>query len=1019
MEKNNELIALVEKFEKNLNYYHDSRKHYNEHSCRIEYIDPFLKILGWDVSNEKGLPPQYREVIAEDYSTETDRPDYSMTLKGVSKFFVEAKKPSVDILNDISSAFQARKYGWNANHKIVVLTNFEHLIVYDTTYVPKESDSVSVARFRKYYFKEYIAKFDEIEELLSRDNIYNGKFDEFCDKKFPVETAHKQQVDDLFLKQINQWRLSLSNFLYSTSEKYHSIEKLNDVVQEFINQIVFLRICEDKNLPLYHKLRDTINDESEMSEFKVAETEYHKLKDKINDESLIKMKLEELFRAADRRYNSGMFEGENIIFDLNNQIIIDMIESLYYPQSPYLFNIIEPNLLGKIYEAFLTEKLSFSEEGRIILTKKKECVNRSVVTTPTEIVKYMVSKTLNNLCTGKTPEEIRQLKVADIACGSGIFLEETYNFLIQYCVEWYLTNQPEHLIEIRGGRKKLPLEDKKNILLSCIYGIDIDIHAVEVAKFSLLIKLIEDETTPSVELSNPILPNLDNNIAYGNSLIDNWETLNITFTTEELIEIVPFNWQTINNGNSFDAIIGNPPYVNTEGMHALSTNKEFTLYKKKYKTSYKQFDKYFLFVERALQNVKDDGYVCYIIPNKFFKIGAGQKLRQLISSGKYLVSLDDFGDAQLFSDKTIYSSILLLQKHTHSQFEYANVKSAAALWSGEENCSVTLQSTILNELPWRLTDDFDFLNLLKKLDKVSVPITDYVDIFGGIQTSAETNRTYWFSSAEIIDESEKTFTFMRNNKNYVIEKAILKPYFKPVKKAERGLNSYSILKTDKWIIFPYDAEGHLIPQDEMRNKYSGTYQYLLDNYDELVPAGIAPQGRRKVPHATADTWYHYGRSQHLSSFANRIKLIVGIMSQSPMYAYDTEDMLISVGGTAGYCAISKKEDSKYELEYIQAWLTNSHTERILQIIGSDFEGGFYARGMDVLKTLTIVDLDFDIQSQKALYDTIVSETRQIYIINDQLKQEPEKRVASVLQKEKDRLIKSIESKIDKIYRLEY
>lgn len=996
MDKRDELKALTEKFEENIAYYRDNRKHYNEHSCRIEYIDPLLKLLGWDVSNEKALAPQYREVIAEDYSTETDRPDYSMTLKGVSKFFVEAKKPAVDIFNSADPAFQARKYGWNAKHKIVVLTNFEYLIVYDTTCVPKENDHTSVARFRKYHFKEYASKLDELEELLSRDNVYNGNFDEFCGKNFSAATSHKQQVDDLFLEQINKWRLSLSNFLYNKSKKYHSIEKLNDVVQELINQIVFLRICEDKNLPLYHKLKDTIH-----------------------DEALIKLKLEELFRVADRRYNSGMFEGENVIFDLNNQIIIDMIDSLYYPRSPYLFNIIEPNLLGKIYEVFLTEQLSFSEDGEIILTKKKECVNRSIVTTPTEIVKYMTVKTLHDLCAGKTPDEIKQLKIADIACGSGVFLEEAYNFLIQHCVDWYQIHQPEHLIEISGGRKKLPLEDKKSILKSCIYGIDIDIHAVEVAKFSLLIKLIEDETAPSVESSKPILPNLNDNIAYGNSLISNHEIANVTLTTEELIDIVPFDWQSINEGNAFDAIIGNPPYVNTESMHAMVPYKEFILYKKNYQTTYKQFDKYFLFVERALQKVKEKGYVCYIIPNKFFKIGAGQKLRHLISSGEYLVALDDFGDAQLFSDKTIYSSILLLQKHSHSQFEYTKVKSAAALWSGEENNSVSLQSTMLNELPWRLTDDFNFLNLLKKFDEISVPITDYVDIFGGIQTSAETKRTYWFSSTEIIDENEKTFTFMRDGRSYDIEKAILKPYFKPVKKAEKGLSSYSILKTDKWIIFPYDAQGHLILQDEMQDKYSGTYQYLQDNYDELVPVGIAPQGKRNVPHATADTWYHYGRSQHLSSFANRTKLIVGIMSQFPMYAYDTEDMLISVGGTAGYCAISKKEESKYELEYIQAWLTNSHTEHILKIIGSDFEGGFYARGMDVLRTLTIVDLDFNIPSQKALHDTVVAETRQVYNINNQLKQDPEKRVVSTMQKEKDRILRSIDSKIDKIYRLEY
>lgn len=111
---------------------------------------------------------------------------------------------------------------------------------------------------------------------------------------------------------------------------------LNDVVQEFINQIVFLRICEDKNLPLYHQLKDTIN-----------------------DSTMLHKELEALFRDADKRYNSGMFSGAYIIFDLNNSVlnnsvIVDMIKGLYYPQCPYLFNIIEPNMLGKIYEMFLT-----------------------------------------------------------------------------------------------------------------------------------------------------------------------------------------------------------------------------------------------------------------------------------------------------------------------------------------------------------------------------------------------------------------------------------------------------------------------------------------------------------------------------------------------------------------------------------------------------------------------------------------------------------------------------------------
>ena len=992
-----ELIALVDKFDNNLDYYHDNKKHYNEHSCRIEYIDPLLKMLGWDVSNEKGVAPQYREVIAENYSNETDRPDYSITLKGITKFFVEAKKPSVDISSNSSSAFQARKYGWNANHKIVVLINFEYLIIYDATFVPNINDNHTVALYRKYHFSEYVSKFREIEELLSRNNVYSGVFDEFCSKSFPGSTGHKQQVDDLFLEQINNWRVSLSNSLYQKTDKYYSMEKLNDVVQEFINQIVFLRICEDKNLPLYHKLKDTIS-----------------------NTVLSKEKLEELFRVADKRYNSGLFEKENIIFDLNNDIIIEIIESLYYPQSPYLFNIIEPNLLGKIYEAFLTEQLICSASGEITLAKKKECMNRSVVTTPFEIVKYIVAKTLGKLCNKKIPDEILLLKIADIACGSGVFLEEAYNYLVQYCVEWYSLNNPEFLIDVSGGRKKLPLEAKKEILLSCIYGIDIDIHAVEVTKFSLLIKLIEDETAPSVEASIPILPNLDTNITLGNSLIGKQELQREVLSTDEIIEIVPFDWTMINNGRNFDAIIGNPPYVSTEDMHALLNRREFVLYKKNYMSTYKQFDKYFLFIERALQKVSSRGYVCFIVPNKFFKISAGQKLRRLIASNKSLVSLDDFGDAQLFANKTIYSSILLLQKEINETFNYSKIKSAATLWSGEKQQSITLEGNFLNELPWRLTTDFEFLSLLKRLDKASVPISTHAEIFNGIQTSAERPKPiYWFTNSQIVNESDKCYTIQKDSNTFEIEKEIIRPYFKPAKKSEKGLNSYSIIQTDKWIIFPYDSDGNLISIEKMEKDFEGTLNYLKSYYDRLVPKQISPSGVRDVPNATPETWYQYGRTQALTTFTDTPKLIVGILSKEPMYAYDNKDMLIASGGTAGYCAITQKTDSPYALEYLQAWLSNPYTEKFIKTVGSDFENGFSSRGTFVLPKIPFIELDFYNPNQKAIYDNVVEDTRKVYAINRILEEPIEKRKFILLMREKEQLIKSIEGRISSVYRLEF
>lgn len=992
------LNDLANRFQSNLAYYKEGKNNYNEHSCRIEYIDPFLKILGWDVANENGLAPQYREVIAENYSTPTDRPDYTMTLRGVAKFFVEAKKPAVDITRVNDPAYQTRKYGWNANHRIAILTNFEYLAIYDTCYIPKVEDGCAVARYRIFHFTEYADRYDEIVSLISREVVYSGEFDRYLDENFPATGGEKQQVDTLFLKQINEWRVSLSNELYNKGGRYQSLEVLNDVVQEFINQIVFLRICEDKNLPLYHKLQDTVSEPKQLQ-----------------------AKLEGVFRSADHRYNSGMFSGDDIVFDLSSTVVSEMIKGLYYPQSPYLFNIIEPNLLGKIYELFLTEQLVLLPDDTIGLGKKKDCLNRSVVTTPTEIVKYMVEKTLSRACEGKTPAEILDVHIADIACGSGIFLEEAFSYLQNYCVQKYLANgEQEHLLEIGNGSYKLPLDEKKRILCSCIYGIDIDIHAVEVAKFSLLIKLIENETAPSVADETPILPDLSRNILFGNSLVSSEELQGIRVSADELIELAPFDWNSINNGNLFSVIIGNPPYVNTEGMHVLLPIPEVEIYKKKYTTSHKQFDKYFIFIEQAVRKTAENGYICYIVPNKFFKIGAGEKLRTLISRDQMLVSLDDFGDTQLFEDKTIYSSILLLQKTKQDTFIYSSIDSANRLWAGEEVNKIELNASILNKLPWRLTTDMDFLAMLQKLDQRSVSLSMHTEIFNGIQTSAERpTPIYWFSSEDIIAEYQDTIEIHRDGHNYTIEKAILRPYFKPTRQDEHGLNSYSVLQTDKRIIFPYDGAGHLIPIDEMKGSYPGTYAYLEAYYDRLAPKCVSNSGVRDVPNATADTWYQYGRTQALTAFINTPKLIVGVLSKEAMYVLDKNDILIASGGTAGYCAVSKKAGSPYALEYIQAWLSNPITERILEIVGSDFEGGFIARGTFVLSTLPFVELDFESSVQKGIYDRVVEASREIYDINTTLSSQPARRISIQLQARKDALIKEIEELIAKVYQLDF
>lgn len=996
------LKNLVIQFQKNRDYYHDAKNAYNEQSCRDEYISPLLECFGWDVQNAAGKDPQYREVRVEKVTRKTDRIDYTLTLNGVDKIFVEAKKPMVDITRDPEPAKQARRYGYNAKHSVAVLTNFEDLMIYDVTYEPKESDDARVALYKHYNYTDYVSKYAEIAKILLRDNVYDGHFDSLVNTEFITDTRDRIQVDRLFLQLINGWRKGIGEYLYSKDAKYHDEEVLNDSVQSFINQIIFLRICEDNNLPLYQNLKSVAGDREKL-----------------------KSEMHSLITAADKRYNSGLFKSDDAILDLSVDAIWEVIDSIYYPKSPYLFNVIEPSLLGKIYETYLTQKLVVNNRSHsVALGDKEEYLFRSVVTTPIELVKSMVKMALTPICEGKTPEEIKKIRIADIACGSGVFLVEAFQFLVDWVTNWYLRNEPNHLIEIDNGEKKIPFVEKKDILVNSIYGVDIDAHAVETAKFSLLVKLLEKETGPSISSETPALPDLADNIRHGNSLVEKADIKRCTLN--KVLKIIPFEWSSINNGGKFDVIVGNPPYVKTEDMRKLTSNYEFEIYTEKYLSAYKQFDKYFLFIERAFELLKPSGRLCYIVPNKFFTNPAGSKLRACI--GNRLEIIADFGENQLFEDKTIYSSIIMAKQGGTETTIYRKYSSSRDLWIESFSESAELDASMFGEDPWVFSTDAGIDSLLENLSSKMIPLSAVVNLFNGIQTSAERaekfsdkKEVYWFDEDAIKSETADAFVIEKYGKRYTIEKSILKPYFKPTKQNEKGMNSYSILRTDKRIIFPYNTDGSLISIDVMRNSYPGAFEYLTDCYDRLVPKVLSKRNvGRDVKDATPDTWYKYGRTQALTSFINTPKLIVKVLcKEQPMYAYDENDFLIASGGTAGYCAISKKSGSPYDLEYIQAWLSHPYTEKIVRMRGSIFEGGFVSRGTSVLSQLPFVMLDFKDSKQKKLYDSVVKTTRKVYDINNKICGTNDRAKLNILRDEKANLIESIQEAIKKVYEQDF
>src|SRR5579875_1804617 len=149
---------LVKKFGENRAEYTRSASNYNETQVRVDFLNPFLEALGWDVDNKKGAPQHLREVVHEDIvliddeGSASKKPDYAFRIGGERKFFLEAKKPSVAIATSDRSAFQVRRYGWNAQMPISLLTNFDKLAIYDCSSRPLPTDNASVARIKVYSY---------------------------------------------------------------------------------------------------------------------------------------------------------------------------------------------------------------------------------------------------------------------------------------------------------------------------------------------------------------------------------------------------------------------------------------------------------------------------------------------------------------------------------------------------------------------------------------------------------------------------------------------------------------------------------------------------------------------------------------------------------------------------------------------------------------------------------------------------------------------------------------------------
>ena len=232
------------------------------------------------------------------------------------------------------------------------------------------------------------------------------------------------------------------------------------------------------------------------------------------------------FYEADAKYDSGIFHfkqerGQRDAPDtLTPNLTIDddalrgMLARLYYPESPYAFEVIPAEILGQVYEQFLGKVICLDAAHRATVEEKPDVKKAGgVYYTPAYIVDYIVAQTVGALLRGNTLKQADTLTILDPACGSGSFLIGAYGFLLDWHLDTYLADDPKKWSKTKPPRLRqigngwtLTIAERKRILLAHIYGVDIDAQAVEVTKLSLLLKVLEGEDEQSVSSQMALIP---------------------------------------------------------------------------------------------------------------------------------------------------------------------------------------------------------------------------------------------------------------------------------------------------------------------------------------------------------------------------------------------------------------------------------------------------------------------------------------------------------------------------------
>ncbi len=843
----------------------EQRKGYNEQQTKDHFIRPLFEALGWDFEND----------VWPETDVSGKRVDYAFKLDGLTRLYVEAKPLSIN-LDEEKWAEQAINYSYHQSVPWVILTDFEGIKVFNTEW---DEPNIQSCQFIELRYTEFL----ENEKLwwLSKEGFIKGLLDKKAEefgrkpKKIPVD---EQLAQDLV-----RWRDYLCHKLEAYNSGLVDKIKIAEYVQTILNRFIFIRTLEDKGYE-DHLLDPLVKNWDKSKQQKIV------------------LALNKIFRKIGKDYDSGLFDeiswdklGEKLEYD--DEIFIDVIKELYYNSNKirYKFDQIPSDIFGSIYEQYLGH---IQQEEKEKKSSKRKA--QGIYYTPRYIVNYIVQNTLGEALKEKSAEEIRNLKILDPACGSGSFLINAFQTLLDY---WQKVEskkiakaeKTERLLKLRKGNL-ISSQDKMRILTNNIFGVDLDEEAVELAKLNLLLKIVGRRKK---------LPNIDRNIQNGNSLISGNEKELKEYFGKNWRDKKPFNWQekfpfchSRESGNpGFDIVIGNPPYLKEMDNKDIFEPIKNTEYKKYYQG---KMDFWYFFLHRAIDVVKDGGFIGFITNSYFLKSAGASKLIERIKNELVLIKAVDLGDIKVFGDVSGRHIIHIYQKRQARKTDKTTLISVSK--DNFNNSIDEKNKKLISSQKLIMDNKINFeTTAIESNFKNCVSLGELYDVSVGVQESTDkVSNKQAFNSRDfkagdgvfVLNRSELKGLNLTDQENKIIKK-----YFNT-----NDVGKYGIKLSNEFLIYS-DKEA----KQKIADGLYPNIKVHLDKMKKFITSSNKPYG------------LHRPRE---SKYFESPKLICKGMFLSPEFYYDEKGYYVGFS----FSVIIQK-DKNYSLKYLLGLLNSEFAKK--------------------------------------------------------------------------------------------